>query len=337
MRPPFLSWKAFWGLLATGPLITLVTQPLEGVASPLHSLKCFTATALTLGVTGLCMQGFVNGVLRRGAGRSALIAAVAGAQLIAVGLVLLIVPRLGAFEMTIPPNLAVFVVHGGVAIAAVYLVAARAVTLLGERAKLSRTEVLRNRVLALQSQMNPHFLFNTLNSIAALIQLEPELAESMVERLAGVLQYAVSAGQKSSVKLKEELDVLRDYLSIEQARYGPRLKSSFDVAPELLDQPLPPMLLQPLVENAVLHGLAPRENGGEVKISGRVEGDVVVVTIADDGIGFGASKRQGSRVGLTSVRERMALAFGDAGALDVRQRPGGGCECELRIPRVAAA
>jgi sensor histidine kinase YesM len=97
------------------------------------------------------------------------------------------------------------------------------------------------------------------------------------------------------------------------------------------------MLLQPLVENAVLHGLAPREEGGEVRIAGRVDGDAVVLTVADDGVGLGASKRQGNRVGLTSVRERIALAFGAAGALDVRLREGGGCECELRMPRAPAA
>jgi LytS/YehU family sensor histidine kinase len=222
---------------------------------------------------------------------------------------------------------------GTVALVALYLVAARAVTVSSERERVSRVEAVRNRVLALQSQMNPHFLFNTLNSIAALIQLEPELAESMLERLAAVLQYAIAAGSTSSVKLKDELDVLNDYLAIEQARFGPKLRTRIEIPPELYQQPLPPLILQPLVENAVLHGVAPREQGGEVSVTGRFDGDAVVLTVCDDGVGLGASSRKGNRVGLSSVRERLALAFGSAGGLDVRGSPGAGCQCELRIPR----
>jgi hypothetical protein len=333
VRSAFLSPKGLIALAVLGPLLTLATLPLEGVVSFAHSAKCFVATLLTVLVIGGLMHAFVTVTARR----VWLPLSVAGGQLIVIAGLLLVLPRLAVVGQRIPEALSVFVLNGAVVLAALYLVGARGGQLIAERTRATRTDALRSRVLALQSQMNPHFLFNTLNSIASLIQLEPTLAESMVERLSGVLQYAIQAGQKSSVTLKEELDVLDDYLTIERARFGPRLRSRIDVAAELYGQPLPPMLLQPLVENAVLHGLAPREEGGEVRITGRLENDAMVLTVADDGVGLGASKRQGSRVGLTSVRERVALAFGPAGALDVRGRPGGGCECELRLPRVMAA
>ena len=169
--------------------------------------------------------------------------------------------------------------------------------------------------------------------MASLVHTEPDLAEATIERLAGVLQYAISAGKNPSVRLGDELDAVRDYLGIEQARFGDRLRSCIEVSPELYEHPIPPMLLQPLVENAVLHGLASREQGGEIRITGRTEGNTVVLTVSDDGVGPGGSTRKGNRIGLSSVRERIALAFGEAGAFLVRPRVGGGFECELRVPR----
>jgi LytS/YehU family sensor histidine kinase len=185
--------------------------------------------------------------------------------------------------------------------------------------------------------MNPHFLFNSLNVVAGLIHAEPKLAESTVERLSGVLQYAIAAGDRRAVKLADELDAVRDYLGVEQARFGTRIRSSIEVDETLYDQQIPPMLLQPLVENAVLHGLSSREQGGEVRITGRADGQSVVLTVSDDGVGLGGSKRKGNRVGLSSVRERMALTYGANGGFETRPRPGGGFECELRMPRVPAA
>jgi two-component system sensor histidine kinase AlgZ len=184
--------------------------------------------------------------------------------------------------------------------------------------------------------MNPHFLFNTLNAIASLIPEDPALAETMIERLAGVLQYALEAGKRGTVSLGEELAAVRDYLGIEQARFGARLRSSIDVSPELHALALPPMLLQPLVENAVLHGLAGRDGGGEITITARGDEQAVVLTVADDGVGPGGSSRSGTRTGLASVRERLALTYGDAALFAVRERAGGGFECELRVPRRSA-
>jgi LytS/YehU family sensor histidine kinase len=135
--------------------------------------------------------------------------------------------------------------------------------------------------------------------------------------------------------LGEELDTVRDYLGIEQARFGPRLRSSIEVGPELQQEAIPPMLLQPLVENAVLHGLASRPEGGEVWIKGRAELNQLVLTVSDDGVGPNKSLRRGNRTGLANIRERLALTYGNAAAFAVRTRLGGGFECELRVPRGA--
>src|SRR6202042_671244 len=118
-----------------------------------------------------------------------------------------------------------------------------------------------------------------------LIPHEPDRAEATLERLAGVLQYSISCGSLEAVSLGDELATVRDYLGIEQARFGPRLRSRIDVSPELYRQTIPPMLLQPLVENAVLHGLAAKAEGGEIRIEGRAEQGELVLTVSDDGVG----------------------------------------------------
>ena len=325
---PFLPRRALLALTAVPPLITLVTLPLSS-GSVLHQAACLVAQWATALLVGGVLHAGVNAARPRfGA-----IAATALGQLWVVASLLVVLPLLPALGHAIEPRLATFVLSGAVGLAAAYLLAARAMATLQSR----REDALKSRLAALQSQMNPHFLFNGLNAVASLIQLEPSLAESTVERLAGVLQYAIAAGRRGSVKLSEELDVVRDYLDVEQARFGPRIRSRIEVSPELYDVPIPPMLLQPLVENAVLHGLSSKEQGGEVCVSGRLDGSAVVLTVSDDGVGPGGSRRKGNQVGLSSVKERIALTYGEAGAFTVRPRDGGGFECELRLPRAAAA
>lgn len=346
-REPFLARGALFGLTLTPPLITIVTAPMGSEpATVVHLAGCLLATWLgVLGVGGL-MHVAVNFSAPRLIARFPLRAAYAGIAAVAaisvlVGLagVLPVVARLGH---GIEQNLVTFVIRGAVGVSALYLIAARLAAILAARSAVQRDrmlaseeDALRNRLAALQAQMNPHFLFNTLNAVASLVHKEPELAEATIERLAGVLQYTITSGKSTSVRLGDELDAVRDYLGIEQARFGARLRSSIDVSPELYEHLLPPMLLQPLVENAVLHGLASKEQGGEIRITGRAEGDSVVLTVSDDGVGPGNSLRKGNRVGLTSVRERIALSFGAAGSFLTRAREGGGFECVLRVPRAA--
>jgi hypothetical protein len=347
-REPFLARGALFALTLTPPLITLVTLPL-GSSQPslIHAAGCLLATWLCTVLVGGLMHVAVNWsaprlldrVRPRGLAYAG-IAAVAASSVVFGQLLLM--PWLGAIGHAIDDNLITFILYGSVGIAAVYLVAARAAAVVAARSRVqsdralaSEEDALRNRLAALQAQMNPHFLFNTLNAVASLVHQQPDLAEATIERLSGVLQYAIKSGQHGTVRLGDELDAVRDYLGIEQARFGARLRSSIEVGPELLELLLPPMLLQPLVENAVLHGLGSREQGGEIKITGRTEGNAVILTVSDDGVGPGNSTRKGNRVGLSSVRERIALTFGDAGAFLTRARDGGGFECELRVPRPA--
>ena len=349
-REPFLARGALFALTVTPPLITLVTLPLGSTPpSLMHAAGCLLATGLCTVLVGGLMHVAVNWSAPR------LLASVRPTWLAYVGVtavasssviagLLILMPWLGALGHAVDENLISFVLYGSVGIAAIYLVGARAAAIVAARTRVQSDRVLaseegalRNRLAVLQAQMNPHFLFNTLNAIASLVHKEPDLAEATIERLSGVLQDAITSGQSGSVRLGDELDAVRDYLSIEQARFGARLRSSIDVSAELLETVLPPMLLQPLVENAVLHGLGGREQGGEIKITGRAEGNALVLTVSDDGVGPGGSARKGNRTGLSSVRERIALTFGDAGAFLTRARPGGGFECELRVPRIAPA
>ncbi len=335
-----------FALTLTPPLITLITLPL-GTSEPtlIHAAGCLISTWLCTVLVGGLMHFAVNYSAPRLLARVrpvglayAGIAAVAAASVV-LGL-LALTPWLGAIGHAIDHNLITFILYGSVGIASVYLVAARAAAVVAARSRVQadralamEEDALRNRLAALQAQMNPHFLFNTLNAVASLVHAQPDLAEATIERLAGVLQYAITAGQNGSVRLGDELNAVRDYLGIEQARFGDRLKSSIEVSDELHGLLLPPMLLQPLVENAVLHGLGSRAQGGEIRITGRTEGNAVILTVSDDGVGPGGSTRKGNRVGLASVRERIALTFGDAGAFLTRARVGGGFECELRVPR----
>jgi signal transduction histidine kinase len=345
---PFLSRGALFALTLTPPLITMVTVSL-GSSPPtlLHAAGCLVATWGCTIVVGGLLHFSVNWsaprLLARFRQRWIAYAGIMAVAACAVVLSLLaLMPWLADLGHAVDENLQSFVLRGSVGLAAVYLIAARAAAIVAARAKVqadralaSEEDALRNRLAALQAQMNPHFLFNTLNAVASLVHAQPDLAEATIERLAGVLQYAITSGKSSSVRLGDELDAVRDYLGIEQARFGARLRTSIDVSPELYEHPLPPMLLQPLVENAVLHGLSSRAQGGEIRITGRTEGDAIVLTVSDDGVGPGGSTRKGNRIGLSSVRERIALTFGDAGTFLTRARVGGGFECELRVPRAA--
>lgn len=345
---PFLARGAPFALTLTPPLITMVTVPLgTGEGGLVHAAGCLIATWVCTLVVGGGMHFAVNWsaprLLNRFRQRWLAYAGITAVAATSVVLgILLLMPWMTALGHGIDKNLITFTLSGSVGIVAFYLIAARTAAVVMARSKVqtdrtlaSEEDALRNRLAALQAQMNPHFLFNTLNAVAGLVHTQPDLAEATIERLSGVLQYAITSGKSSSVRLGDELDAVRDYLGIEQARFGARLRSSIDVSPELYEHPLPPMLLQPLVENAVLHGLGSRVQGGEIRITGRTEGNAIVLTVSDDGVGPGGSTRKGNRVGLSSVRERIALTFGSAGTFLTRARVGGGFEAELRVPRTA--
>jgi two-component system sensor histidine kinase AlgZ len=206
------------------------------------------------------------------------------------------------------------------------------------RAARSERLVLRERQAALEAQLqalqartNPHFLFNSLNTIASLIPDNPDLAERTLERLADLFRYALDASKTPSVPLRREVDVVRDYLAVQQARFGDRLRFTVELDPRADDVDVPPLLLQPLVENAILHGMANRR-AGEVCVAARLEGDQVIIEVRDDGPGPGASTHEGTRTSLRDIGERLKLHYGGGASFALEHAPEGGCLARVAVP-----
>ena len=188
------------------------------------------------------------------------------------------------------------------------------------------------RLALLQAQIEPHFLFNTLANLHALIGAEPARAQAMLSHLNDFLRASLSAARQDRNTLAEEFALLRDYLELLSIRMGARLKFRLDLPQELAQTQVPPMLLQPLVENAVKHGLEPKVEGGEVTVVARREGGCIVLQVADTGMGFAAAATSGTNVGLAHLRERLAAIYGGAASLGIAENAQGGVSVTLNLP-----
>jgi sensor histidine kinase YesM len=177
------------------------------------------------------------------------------------------------------------------------------------------------RLSALESRIHPHFLFNTLNSIAALIPSNPRLAEDTVGKLASLLRFSLNANQSGLVPLSQELKVVRDYLEIEKTRFGARLSYEIAVPETLQDVKVPPLALQSLVENAVKHVVALRAQGAAIKVAASRESNRIRLEVLDDGPGFPLDAIAPEH-GLGNLVARLELLFGDAGQLEVTRESG---------------
>jgi two-component system LytT family sensor kinase len=198
--------------------------------------------------------------------------------------------------------------------------------------------LLEARLDALQRQINPHFLFNTLNSIASLVRFRPEQARELIVKLANILR-ALLKDHDSYVLLREELSFTDDYLGIEVARFGAdKLRVVKEISANTLDLPVPSMLLQPLVENSIKHGLEPRISGGTITLRSRIEAGRMIIEVEDDGVGIGPGRShssgvlKGTGIGMKNVRERLEVLYGGAAQFDVTSRPGRGTKVTLAIP-----
>lgn len=190
-----------------------------------------------------------------------------------------------------------------------------------ERLRLS-TAVKDAELRALKSQVNPHFIFNSLNSLRALIDENPGRAREAVTQLANLLRYSLQSGQLETVPFEDELRIVNDYLSLEQVRHEERLRVRLDVAPETLALPIPPLLLQTLVENAVKYGISTRPEGGEIAIVARRQNDSLLLRVTNPGELTPAVARPrtaSTGVGLRNAAERLRLLFGERATLQLRE------------------
>jgi two-component sensor histidine kinase len=184
---------------------------------------------------------------------------------------------------------------------------------------------------ALKSQINPHFIFNSLNTVRALIDEEPGRAREAITRLANLLRYSLQSGQQATVPFEEELEMVNNYLALEQVRHEARLRVKMEIDPRVLDLPVPPMLLQTLAENAVKYGIAPRREGGEIRVTARLEPTALVVRMTNPGsLGQNGAS---TRVGLRNSSDRLRLLFGERAAVELREEAPGSVVAEVRIPR----
>lgn len=188
----------------------------------------------------------------------------------------------------------------------------------------------------LRYQLNPHFLFNTLNAISTLIlDSEGTTANRMVTRLSAFLRHSLDSDPMQRVTLRQELDALALYLEIEQLRFEDRLVVEFDIADDVEHALLPSLLLQPLIENAIKYAVAPRVEGGHIRIAARRQSSVLEVTLADDGPGChdaNGRSANGHGVGLANTRERMRVLYGERQSVQVLNPEQGGCTIVLRLP-----
>ena len=200
------------------------------------------------------------------------------------------------------------------------------------------TQLTRARVAALRAQLQPHFLFNTLNSISVLTSSDPSGAQTMIRRLSDLLRAALSEGDRAAVPLSREIELLNAYLAIQRVRFGERLRVRVDIEPAATTCLVPTLVLQPLVENAIQYAVADREQGGQVAVTATLTGKRLVMRVVDDGAGW-RSDGHGSRndgdargIGHRNTRERLREMYGSEHVFVVEDSPSGGCSVRVEVP-----
>lgn len=198
--------------------------------------------------------------------------------------------------------------------------------------------LLQARMLALQNQINPHFLFNTLNTISSLVRFDPDTARDMILKLATILRRLLNSTD-SFVPLRDEMEFIDNYLDIEVVRFGrDKLRVIKDLDPASLEVMVPSMLLQPLVENCIKHGLSPKVDGGSINLRSRLIKSRLIVEVEDDGVGMGSGRLESpdglgnTGIGMANVAERLKVLYGDAAKMMVESTPGEGTQIRLRLP-----
>jgi two-component system LytT family sensor kinase len=198
--------------------------------------------------------------------------------------------------------------------------------------------LLQARIEALQSQINPHFLFNTLNSVASLVRFDPDTAREIIVKLANILRRLLRKSD-AFVPLQEEIHFIDDYLDIEVVRFGDKLRVVKELDPGSLDVLVPSMVLQPLVENSIKHGLSPKIDGGTIRLRSYFEEGNLIIEVEDDGVGMGAASLLeqptgfgGTGIGVANVVERLKVLYGDSAGMSINSRDDHGTLVRLRLP-----
>jgi hypothetical protein len=201
------------------------------------------------------------------------------------------------------------------------------------RAAQLESRLIEAELMALREQLKPHFLFNTLNTVAAMVRDgKSDLAVTLLARLGSLLRMSLDGNRNNETTLRVEMDFLERYVEIQKARFSDRLTVDFSVETEALGVPVPWLLLQPIVENAILHGVAPKTGPGRVEVSGRVRDGSLHLEVRDDGPGLPQNRRIVEGTGLANTRERLGKLYGDASSMKIRNRPTGGIAVEITIP-----
>ena len=188
-----------------------------------------------------------------------------------------------------------------------------------------QTRLVEARLKTLQAELHPHFLFNTLHAISTLVHTNPDSADRMISRLSDLLRLTFDRTESPMVPLQEELEFLQKYLDIEQMRFQDRLTVRYHIDPHTLDAEVPRLILQPLVENAIKHGVSPRTGPGTIQITSHIEDGSLCLEVKDNGVGLSGSARTqfNSGVGLANTRDRLECLYGDAQRIDFSEGDGG--------------
>jgi two-component system LytT family sensor kinase len=200
--------------------------------------------------------------------------------------------------------------------------------------------LLHARMEALQNQINPHFLFNTLNSISSLVRFDPDMAREVIFKLATILRRLLNTSE-AFAPLREEFEFIDNYLDIEVVRFGRdklRVVKEFD--PASLDVVIPTMLLQPLVENSIKHGLSPKVEGGSIHLRSRLTDSRLIIEVEDDGVGMGGARLEessswtGMGIGMANISERLQVLYGDTARITIDSQEGKGTLIRIRLPLI---
>lgn len=348
MRKPSVDWR--FAVLATLILTCLVT--LSGVGQPqgpsfvvLHHRQTMTWLAWLLLTPGIiaALRRFPFGegspirwliwhLLLGGAFAIASVILVAGAEVVMKQPGLALAPLAGASLIAwLATGMLLYTL---ISVSYQALTYHRAARVRDAAATRLRADLAEARLANIEGKLQPHFLFNALNSIASLMRADPRQAEVMLEQLSELLHATLRASPTQEVPLDEALRFAEQYLAIEQRRFGERLRASVQASEQARQARIPPLVLQPLVENAVRHGISALESGGLVSITAAVDDQTLLIRVEDDGVGVGNAppSRRGTGLGLQSVRSILSHLYGSDQRFDIQPRSPRGTLATIAMP-----